>query len=54
MARAYLKLPVRVEVAKSGTAAKDVTQELFFVSQQEKPQLLEKVLQEWHWDAPEI
>ncbi len=47
MARAFLKLPVRVEIAKPGTAAKDVSQELFFVSQAEKPQLLEKILQEY-------
>ena len=47
MARAFLKLPVRVEVARSGTAAKDVTQEVFFVTQPEKPRLLEKVLQEY-------
>ena len=47
MARAYLKLPVRVEIARSGTAAKDVTQELFFVTQAEKPRLLEKILQEY-------
>lgn len=47
MARAYMKLPVRVEVARSGTAAKDVTQELFFVVQPEKPRLLEKILQEY-------
>jgi ATP-dependent RNA helicase RhlE len=47
MARAFLKLPVRVEIARSGTAAKDVSQELFFVTQSEKPRLLEKVLQEY-------
>ena len=47
MARAYLKLPIRVEVARSGTAAKDVSQELFIVTQPEKPRLLEKVLQEY-------
>jgi ATP-dependent RNA helicase RhlE len=47
MARAYLKLPVRVEVAQSGTAATNVTQELFIVTQPEKPRLLEKVLQEY-------
>jgi ATP-dependent RNA helicase RhlE len=47
MARAYMKLPVRVEVARPGTAAKDVTQELFIVAQPEKPRLLEKVLQEY-------
>ncbi len=47
MARAYLKLPLRVEIARSGTAAKDVTQELFFVPQPEKVRLLEKILQEY-------
>ncbi len=47
MARAYLKLPVRVEIARPGSAAKNVTQELFFVSQEEKPRLLEKILQEY-------
>jgi ATP-dependent RNA helicase RhlE len=47
MARAFLKLPVRVEIARPGTAAKDVTQELFIVTQPEKPRLLEKILQEY-------
>jgi len=47
MARAYLKLPTRVEIARSGTAAKDVSQELFFVTQPEKARLLEKLLQEY-------
>jgi ATP-dependent RNA helicase RhlE len=47
MARAYLKLPVRVEIARSGTTVKDVTQELFFVTQAEKPRLLQKILQEY-------
>lgn len=47
IAKTYLKFPVRVEVARSGTAAKDVTQELFFVAQSEKQRLLEKILQEY-------
>ncbi len=47
MARAFLKLPVRVEIARPGTAAKDVSQELFFVTQPDKPRLLEKILQEY-------
>ena len=47
MTRAFLKLPVRVEIARSGTAAENVTQELFFVIQSEKPRLLEKILQEY-------
>ena len=47
MARAYLKLPMRVEIARSGTAAKDVTHELFFVNQDAKRRLLEKILQDY-------
>ena len=47
MARTYLQLPVRVEIARSGTGAKDVTHEIFFVSQGDKPRLLEKILQEY-------
>ena len=47
IARAFLKLPIRIEIAKSGTAAAKVTQELFFVPQEAKTQLLEKILQEY-------
>lgn len=47
IAKSYLKLPIRVEIARSGTTVKDVTQELFFVPQEEKPRLLEKLLQEY-------
>jgi len=47
MARAYMKLPVRVEIAPQGTAADKVTHELFFVQKQDKPRLLEKILGEY-------
>jgi ATP-dependent RNA helicase RhlE len=47
IARTYLKLPITVEMARSGTAAKDVTQRVFFISQEDKPRLLEKILQEY-------
>jgi ATP-dependent RNA helicase RhlE len=47
IARAYMKLPVRVEVAPSGTTAEKVTHELFFVQKQDKPRLLEKILGEY-------
>lgn len=47
IARTYMKLPIRVEIAKSGTAAKDVSHELFFVPQEDKPRLLEKILQDY-------
>lgn len=47
LARSYMKLPVRVEIAKQGSTAKDVTQELFFVPQEAKSILLEKLLKEY-------
>ena len=47
IARNYLKLPIRVEVARSGSTAEDITQELFIVPQEDKPRLLEKVLQDY-------
>ncbi|MBM3257540.1 MAG: DEAD/DEAH box helicase [Candidatus Liptonbacteria bacterium] len=47
MAKHYLKLPVRVEIARPGTTAKNVTQEVFFVSQDAKMRLLEKILGEY-------
>ena len=48
IATSYMKLPVRVEVAKAGTTAKDVSQELFFVDKPNKPGLLAKLLAEYH------
>jgi ATP-dependent RNA helicase RhlE len=47
MANAFLKMPARVEIAHSGKTADKVTQELFFVAQEDKPRLLEKVLQDY-------
>lgn len=47
VATRYMKLPVRVEVAPTGTTAKDVSQEVFFVEQRDKPPLLEKLLHEY-------
>ncbi len=47
IASAQMKLPVRIEVAPSGTAASRVTQEVFFVSKPDKHRLLEKVLGEY-------
>jgi ATP-dependent RNA helicase RhlE len=47
IATRYMKLPMHVEVAPSGTAAKDVSQELFFVSGMEKNRLLEGLLGEY-------
>lgn len=45
MASAYMNLPLRIEIARAGTAASTVTQEAFIVSRDQKPQLLERLLQ---------
>lgn len=47
IARTYMKLPVCVEVAPSGTMAEKITHELFFVQKQDKSRLLEKILGEY-------
>ena len=47
LARSYMKLPTRVEIAPPGTTASKVTQELFFVERQDKSRLLEKILSEY-------
>jgi ATP-dependent RNA helicase RhlE len=48
LASKYMKLPVRIEVARAGTAAEGVEQEIFFASKEEKPRLLDKLLSEYH------
>lgn len=47
IAHTYMKLPVRVEIAPPGSAIKEVTQEVFFVSREQKLRLLEKLLYEY-------
>lgn len=47
IARANMKLPLRVEVAPSGTAAEGVEHELFIVPKERKTHLLEKLLPEY-------
>ncbi len=47
IASKFMQLPVRVEIAKPGTANKRVSQELFFVDRNDKPRLLEKLLAEY-------
>ena len=47
LARMYMKLPVRVEIAPSGTAAARVEHELFFVMKDQKNRLLDKLLLEY-------
>ncbi|MFA5162775.1 MAG: DEAD/DEAH box helicase [Elusimicrobiales bacterium] len=47
IARAYMQLPVRVEVARQGTAAETVAQELFVVAKPDKFNLLCKLLDQY-------
>lgn len=44
LAAKYMKLPLRIEVAPSGTPAKNVEQEVYIVNKDSKAQLLEKLL----------
>ncbi len=48
VATRYMKLPVSVEVAPSGTTAAEVSQELFFVESKDKTNLLLTLLSQYH------
>jgi len=48
IASAYMKLPVRVEVAPSGTTAERIIQEIFVVRKDMKKELLSKLLYQYH------
>lgn len=47
MATRYMKTPVRVEVARAGTVADRIEQEIYFVKKDQKLQLLAKLLQDY-------
>ncbi len=47
LATAHMRLPLRIEVAPSGTTVEKVEQELFIVRREEKLQLLQKLLEEY-------
>ncbi|MBI4138915.1 DEAD/DEAH box helicase [Candidatus Uhrbacteria bacterium] len=47
IAQSFMKLPVRVEIARAGTAAEKVAQEVFFVNKEDKLRLLQKMLDEY-------
>ncbi|MBI4435148.1 DEAD/DEAH box helicase [Candidatus Uhrbacteria bacterium] len=47
IAKQYMKSPLRIEVAPSGTTAERVDQEMFIVSKNEKNELLERLLIEY-------
>jgi len=48
IASKYMKLPVSIEVAPSGTTVERVTQELFIVKREAKSRLLGKLLAQYH------
>lgn len=48
IATRYMKLPVHIEVAPSGTTAERIVQELFIVNKDAKKRLLEKLLTQYH------
>jgi ATP-dependent RNA helicase RhlE len=48
IAAKYMKLPLSVEVAPSGTTAEHITQEVFIVKKESKTQLLSKILSQYH------
>jgi ATP-dependent RNA helicase RhlE len=47
LAASHMKLPLRIEVAPSGTAAARVEQEIYMVNRDVKVQLLEKILSDY-------
>ncbi len=47
IAKSYMSLPLRVEVAPAGTAIELVSQEVFFVHKQDKMSLLQKLLTDY-------
>lgn len=44
LAAAFMKMPLRIEIAPQGTAAKNVEQEVFIVRKDDKMRLLDKIL----------
>ncbi len=48
IASSQMKLPVHVEIARSGTAPEKITQEVFIVKKEAKRSLLEKILNQYH------
>lgn len=51
IASSYMKLPIRVEIAPTGTTVENVTQELFIVSKEQKTALLIKLLETYQGSA---
>jgi ATP-dependent RNA helicase RhlE len=47
MATSYLKLPIRIEVAPTGSIAEHLTQEIFIIPKPDKTRLVDKLLQQY-------
>lgn len=47
LARMYMKLPIQIEVAPTGTTVEKVTQEIFIVQQNQKLSLTKKILDQY-------
>ncbi len=48
IAKTYMKLPVQIEIARAGTTADKITQELFIVRKEAKTDLLGSILNQYH------
>src|SRR3989344_1111403 len=48
LARTFMKLPLRIEIARAGTTAENVAQELFVVNKHDKIRLLDRLLSDYH------
>jgi ATP-dependent RNA helicase RhlE len=48
LATKYMELPISVEIAPSGTAAKDISQELFIIQESHKNDVMKMLLQKYH------
>ena len=51
LASAFMKLPLRIEIAPQGTTAKNVEQEVFVVSKAQKMRLLDSILDKYENDT---
>src|SRR3989344_4504483 len=47
LAHSYMKLPLRIEVARAGTTAENVSQELYVVNKHDKIRLLDRLLTDY-------
>ncbi len=47
MATSFMKLPIRIEVAPTGSIAEHLTQEIFIINKLDKTRLVEKLLQQY-------